>query len=102
MLTLYGLMFFPIGYVFTQVLMEDVLCFYTRFLHRLPPMVAKPLGLCGACFTGQLSLWGTLPLLIKDLQATGQHYLYIIMYLSVVSINIILVTIFTKHGNQEN
>jgi hypothetical protein len=31
--------------------------FYQRLLLRLPEWAANPLGGCGICFTGQMSLW---------------------------------------------
>ena len=82
----YGLLFAPIGYVFTRILMEGVLIGYNRLISNLPDWLYKPLGGCGPCFTGQLTLWGMLPMFRMD-------YLSIILYLGIVSINIIIVKI---------
>jgi uncharacterized membrane protein len=81
---IYGIVFSFIGYVFTRILMEDLLISYQRWLHTLPDWLGKPLGLCPVCFTGQLTFWGMLPLLRFD-------YLTIIMYLGTISINMIIV-----------
>ena len=83
---IYGLLFAFIGYAFSRILLEDVLLFYSRFLHRLPEWVGKPLGLCAVCFTGQLSLWGMLPMV-------DFTYIGILHYLGIVSLNMILVKI---------
>jgi hypothetical protein len=83
---LIGLFFAPIGYVFTRILMEDALIGYNRLIANLPDWLYKPLGGCGACFTGQLTLWGLLPFFRMD-------YLSIILYFGIVAINIIIVKI---------
>ncbi len=87
---IYGLFFAAIGYVFTRVLMEDMLIPYTRWLHTLPEWIGKPMGLCPACFTGQLSFWGMLPFFTFE-------YPSVIMYFGIISINIILVKIYEEN-----
>ncbi len=77
-----------IAYVFTRILLEDVLLRYTRFLHTLPQWLGKPLGLCAVCFTGQLSLWAMLPLVCWDFSG-------IMTYLGIVSLNMIIVKFLT-------
>ena len=64
--------------------MQDVLIWYARLILRLPEWLNKPLGMCGICFTGQASLWLLLPFVEWDFWG-------IIKYLSVVSINMIIV-----------
>lgn len=87
----YGLFLSVIGFVFTKVLMTDVLFFYKQFLHnKVPAVIAKPLGLCSTCFTGQISLWFSLPLVTWN-------YVGIISFIGVVSINIIVVLILNKY-----
>ena len=83
---LLGLFFAPIGYVFSRVLLEDMLIPYHRLIARLPDWLYKPLGGCGMCFTGQLTLWGMLPFFRTD-------YKSIILYFGIVAINIIIVKI---------
>lgn len=59
------LKFAIIGYVFTTVLMaqDQLFGFWFRFLDVINRsyhwgwLVAKPLGWCERCFTGQLSMW---------------------------------------------
>lgn len=34
-----------------------IFAFYQRWLLKLPPWLAQPLGGCGYCFTGQVCLW---------------------------------------------
>lgn len=87
----YGLLFSVIGYVFTEILLDDLLYFYDRWLDKLPEWLQKPLGRCSVCFTGQLSLWGMMPFL-------RFNYESIIMYFGIISINMIIVKIL-KHGN---
>jgi len=81
---LIGLFFAPIGYVFSRVLLEDMLAWYHRLILRLPEWLYKPLGGCGACFTGQLTLWGLMPLFRME-------YLSIILFFGIIAINIIIV-----------
>ena len=50
----------------------------------------KPLGLCGSCFTGQLSFWGMLPLL-------EWNYGVIVAYFGILSINIIIAYLLIKY-----
>lgn len=89
-----GLLFAPIGYVFTKVLMQDVFTPYRRLLYRLPGWLGKPLGLCSVCFTGQLSLWGMLPFV-------ELRYDSIIWYAGIISINIIIVKLLS-YGIKED
>jgi len=86
----FGLFFSAIGYVFTNVLLEDIFSFYARWLHTLPWWLGKPLGLCSVCFTGQLTFWGMLPFFRFDYQS-------VIMYFGIISINIILVQLYEKN-----
>lgn len=87
----YGLFLSVIGFVFTKVLMADVLFFYKRFLFdKAPEWLGKPLGLCSTCFTGQISLWVSLPL-------TTWNYVGILSLVGVVSINMIVVLILNKY-----
>lgn len=87
----YGLFLSVIGFVFTKVLMTDVLFFYKQFLHnKVPAVIGKPFGLCSTCFTGQISLWFSLPLVTWN-------YVGILSFIGVVSINIIVVLILNKY-----
>lgn len=95
LIVLTGISFAFIGYVFTHILLDDLLCRYKQWLMELPWYIGRPLGLCGVCFTGQITLWGVLPLVTWD-------YPTILMYLGVISINMIIVQIISKHGNQED
>ena len=79
-----GLLIAPIGYVFTRILMEDLLIGYARLILRLPEWLNKPLGGCGVCFTGQASVWLLLPFVRWD-------YLGVLTYIGIVSINMIIV-----------
>ncbi len=88
---IFGLFFSVIGYVFSKVILDDVLIPYARWLHTLPSMLAKPLGLCAACFSGQLTLWGLLPFLQME-------YTSFLTYFGIISINIILARLYEKIG----
>lgn len=93
----YGIFFAFIGYIFTAILMDDVLIGYRRFLimnRFIPEWAAKPLGLCPVCFTGQLSLWGSIPLV-------EWNYYGIVAWFGVISINMIMVLIFLKYVKNE-
>ncbi len=92
---LYGLFFAFVGYGWAHILLEDIFAPVRRWLLDLPPWLGKPLGLCGVCFTGQLTLWGMLPLV-------SLSYTSIIMYLGIVCINMIIVELISKHGNKED
>lgn len=88
---LYGLAFSFIGFAFTTILMNDLLLWYKRILtmtKAIPEWLKKPLGLCSVCFTGQLSLWGSLPLV--ELTYSG-----IILWFGVVCLNMVIVYILT-------
>ena len=64
--------------------MQDVLIWYARLILRLPEWLSKPLGGCSICFTGQASVWLLLPFV-------RWTYEGILIYLGVVSINMIIV-----------
>lgn len=85
---LFGLFFAPIGFVFSRILLEDMLIGYHRLIAKLPEWLYKPLGGCAMCFTGQLTLWGLLPFVRAD-------YKSIILYFGIIAINIIIVKILT-------
>ena len=89
---IYGIFFAFIGYGFSHILLEDLLLPLKRVLMTLPEWLGKPLGLCGICFTGQLSLWGMLPFLKLSYES-------IIMYLGIICINMIIVKLIGKHGD---
>jgi hypothetical protein len=89
---IYGLLFSLIGYAFTQIVMTDLLLGYRQWLiktNKLPEWIKNPLGLCSVCFTGQISLWGMLPLL-------EWNYAQIIAYIGLISANMIIVLILQK------
>lgn len=79
---LIGLLIIPISLVFLMMI-EEELDFYMRWLHTLPLWLAKPLGLCKKCFTGQLTLWLMLPLV-------EWTYEGILTYLGIICINILI------------
>ena len=80
----YGLFFAVMGYAFSRILLEDVFLFYTQWLHNLPVWLGKPMGLCAVCLTGQLSLWGMMPL-------SGTTFTEIITHLGIVCLNMVIV-----------
>jgi hypothetical protein len=83
----YGLFFAFIGYAFSELLMNDLLYDYKLFLGlKVKSWLARPLGLCSVCFTGQLTLWLSLPLVTWD-------YVGVISWLGVISVNMIVVYI---------
>jgi hypothetical protein len=89
---IYALLFSFIGYAFTAILMDDVFWGYRKWLTLLdaPDWLKKPLGLCPVCFTGQLTLWFSLPLLKFS-------YVGILSYIAVICINMIIVLILQKY-----
>lgn len=65
MYSIIGVICGVVGYVFCNILLyEDILNWYGRWLGRLPEWLGKPLGLCAKCFTGQLTLWVTILLIL--------------------------------------
>lgn len=55
-----------IGHTFSTILLyEPILNWYGRLIGKLPEWLANPLGMCSKCFTGQLSLWITVGLIIS-------------------------------------
>lgn len=84
----FGLVIAFIGYGFTRIVMQDMLYKYTQWLHGLPEWIAKPLGLCSVCFTGQLTLWLLLPLVQLE-------YKSIITYTGIIFINMTIVKLLT-------
>jgi hypothetical protein len=87
----YGLLFAFIGYAISEILMNDLLFSYKVFLvNKVKPILARPLGLCSVCFTGQLTLWFSLPLVTWD-------YVGLISWFGVISINMIVVYILDRY-----
>lgn len=87
-----------IGFVFTVILMDDLLIGYKRYLVSskvIPEWLKKPLGLCSVCFTGQLSLWGMLPLVVWNYEG-------IVLWIGTVALNMIIVLILTHHYAEKN
>ncbi len=77
-------LFFPfIGYAISRILIGD---YIEGLLTRLPGWLNKPLGLCGVCLTGQLSLWGLLPFVTWD-------YRGVVTYVGIISLNMIVTKI---------
>jgi hypothetical protein len=69
-----------------------IFSFYQKLINRLPHWLNKPLGGCGYCFTGQVSLWYfviTKPFNIIEL-------------LFFVSLSIFLISIYGKIWYYEN
>lgn len=79
-----GILIAFIGYVFTQVLMEDLLVWYTRAILRLPDWLNKPLGACGVCFTGWLTIGLLLPLY-------EHSFIGLVTFAGIVSLNMTIV-----------
>lgn len=48
-----------VGWVFCLILIDDGMVFdkWWVVLNKLPMWLAKPLGACEYCFTGQMALW---------------------------------------------
>jgi len=93
-----GIFFAFLGYAFTDVLMDDLLWKYRRYLvvtEVIPEWLKKPLGLCNVCFTGQLSFWGMLPLV-------NWTYVSVVTWLGLVSLNMIIILILNKYVSKEN
>jgi len=89
----FGIFFAFISYVFTRILMNDLLFEYKRYLTEttmIPEYLKNPMGLCMTCFTGQISLWGMLPLV-------QWSYSGILVWLGIVSLNMIIVTIIDRY-----
>lgn len=79
-----GVFFSLIGYVYSRILLEDILLPWHRTILKLPTWLYKPLGGCAVCFTGQLTFWGMLPF-------WKWHYQTIIVYFGIIALNIIIV-----------
>lgn len=67
-----------VAWVFTAVLMEGGMIFYpySQWLERLKnrgmEWLAKPLGDCGTCFSGQVGFWWYLLTYCTEWTITGQ------------------------------
>jgi hypothetical protein len=80
-----------IAYAFSVILMDDVAYSYGRFIQmNLPLWLAKPMGLCPVCFTGQLTLW-------LSIWFVDWSYMGIILWLATISINMIIVLILMRY-----
>lgn len=70
-----------VAFVFFAVLTAPgmVFEFWYNYLERLnsrAPWIAKPLGFCGVCFSGQLGLWWYL-ISYRDEWVLGDHIIFI-------------------------
>jgi quinol-cytochrome oxidoreductase complex cytochrome b subunit len=93
----YGIFFAFIGYVYSNVLLNEFLWpFKERLLYddKIPEWIRKPLGGCSICFTGQLTLWGSIPLV-------EWTYVGIVQWFGVVCLNIVLVAIINVVTGEE-
>lgn len=81
-----------VGYAFTVILMDDILFSYKKFLYsgKVPEWIAKPIGMCPVCFTGQLTFWVTLFFV-------DWNFMGILYWLSTISVNMIVVLILMKY-----
>lgn len=81
-----------IGYAFTVILMDDVFFFWKKFIFsgRMPEYLAKPLGGCPVCFTGQLTLW-------VSIWFVDWTFIGVLYWISTISINMIIVLILMKY-----
>jgi hypothetical protein len=87
-----------VGFVFTVILMDDLLIGYKRYLvssKAIPEWLKKPLGLCSVCFTGQLSLWGMIPWVTWTVFG-------IFVWIGIICLNITIVYILTQHYAEKN
>lgn len=85
-----GVLIAFIGYVFTRILMQDILSWYTRAILRLPEWLNKPLGTCGTCFTGWLSIC----LLLPSVEASFEG---ILTFAGTVALNMTIVTLLIQY-----
>jgi hypothetical protein len=70
---------------------EMIFAPYQRLLNRLPLWLAKPLGACSYCLTGQVSLWYYV--ITKPFK---WNYEFIIELLFFVSLSVFLIAIYEK------
>lgn len=69
-----------------------IFAWYQKLINRLPEWLAKPLGACGYCITGQVSFWYYL--------FTTPHY-NVIDHLFFSSLSIFLISIYSFIWNLE-
>jgi hypothetical protein len=80
-----------IAYAFSIIVMEDVAFGYTVFLQEhIPLWLAKPLGLCPICFTGQLTLWTTI-------YFVNWTFMGVLAWLATISLNMIITLILMRY-----
>ncbi len=67
------------AYTFTNILAQPEMIFgwYADLIDRLPNWIAKPLGKCDLCLSGQLALWGYV-VAFYDTYSVVVHYLVVL------------------------
>jgi hypothetical protein len=93
----YAIMFSFIGFAYTNIVLNDLawpIKQHLLFNDKIPDWIRKPLGGCSICFTGQLTLWGSIPLV-------EWNYVGIISWIGIVSLNMIIVLMLNKQTDTE-